>query len=438
MKPQTALRMKIVTVLLAGLATGLAGLLMYQSQTLEALPGCGGGSGCETVLSSRWSLWLGIPVSLMAMMLYTAMLVAVVLRDPGVKRPQRAAAVVMVLSAFATIAAAIWFIGVQVFAVGALCKYCLATHTAGVAASVLCLIVALPSLPKKPLTSVSVGALLLTAILIAGQVLGDPPASAAPRVQFATDTPSDHDTKPTAAPNKQDPLFADAYKKHGPAPPKPTPAAGSTNTANGPYRPTSVKPHPIKLYGGRLGLDPAEVPRIGNPDARDVLVVLFDYTCSHCRDTKKMLAKTAQKHGDSLVIFFLPAPLDSKCNRLVKRINPMHRYACDLAKISLAFWKVAPDKWEQFDRMLYTNEQILTPVRAKFVAGKLIDKKDLDRALKDPWVDQQLQRDVSLYAAAYKAAKNPTLPMLITRNGVMNGTPQHPLEVDDLIKGKRR
>ncbi len=430
--------MKIAITLLAGLAAGLAGLLMYQSQTLDPLPGCGGGSGCDTVLSSRWSLWFGIPVSLLAMMVYTAMLVAVVLRDPQAKRPQLTAALVMTLCAFAAIAAAIWFTSIQVFAIGALCKYCLATHVAGVAASVCCLIVALPSLPTKALASVSAAALLLTALLIAGQVLGDPPDAAAPLVQFASDQTAEPDPTQPTTPTAKDPLFDNAYQKPEPAKPEPT-AATHTNTAsNTPDPPAPNTPRMVKLYGGRLSLDTAQVPRIGNPDAKNVLVVLFDYTCSHCRETRKLLEKTSAKHGDNLATLFLPTPLDAKCNRIIKRRNPLHRYACELAKISLAFWKVAPDKWEQFDRTLYSDEKNLTPVRAKIAAGKLIKEKDLIRAMSDPWIDQQIQRDVSMYITTAKAAKNGALPMLITEKGVMNGTPQHPLDVDDLIRGKRR
>ncbi len=93
-------------------------------------------------------------------------------------------------------------------------------------------------------------------------------------------------------------------------------------------------------------------------------------------------------------------------------------------------------KWVEFDRMLYTNEEILTPVRAKLAAGKLISEKDLTRTLNDPWVDQQVARDVSMYITAARAAGNSSLPMLITERGIMNGTPRHAFDVDDLIRGK--
>lgn len=430
-------RAKVATVLLCGLAAGLSALLLYQSQTTDPLPGCGGGSGCDAVLSSKWSLWFGIPVSLMAMGVYTAMLAAVVARDPRMKRPQHAATAVMALCAIAAIAAALWFVSVQLFVINALCKYCLATHAAGVAASVLCLMVALPSLPVRALVSASAGALVLVGVLIAGQVLGEAPQAAAPLVQFVTDPPIEP-ALPDVLPSAPiDPLLADPFQTLAPIPPKPAPSTPAKNITGNQDTPAPGGPRLVKLYGGRLVIDTAEIPIVGNPNAPNVLAILYDYTCSHCRDTRKMLEQTKKKYGDDLVILCLPTPLNKKCNRLIKKYSSHNRYACDLAKISLAFWKIAPDKWARFDRMLYTDEEIRTPVRSKIAAGKLINEKDLTRALKDPWVDQQIARDVSIYATAARAAGRATLPIIITQYGIMNGTPRHPLDIDDLINGKQ-
>jgi uncharacterized membrane protein len=427
---------KVATVLLSGLAAALAGLLLYQSQTQEALPGCGGGSDCDSVLSSRWSVWFGVPVSLMAMGLYTAMLAAVVVRDPKLKHPQRAAEFMMALCAVAAIAAALWFFSVQWFILGALCKYCLATHTAGVAASVLCLMVAWPSLPTKTLASATGGALLLVGGLIAGQALGDPPEAPAPLVQYAADQPTQPASAEALPQVPKDPLLAGPPPKNTHTTPAPTPSTANNNTTAKPAPDTPAEPRLVELYGGRVTIDISQLPIIGNPDAPNVMVILYDYTCSHCRDTKKMLEKTIKKHGDDLAIVHLPTPLNKKCNRLIKRYNSHTRYACDLAKTSLAVWRIAPQKWVEFDRMLYSNEEILTPVRAKLAAAKLVNEKELTRAMKDPWIDQRIARDVSVYANAARAGGKSSLPMLITEHGIMNGTPRHPLDIDDLIRGK--
>lgn len=445
MNTASSQRVKVATILLAALAAGLAGLLLYQSQSSQALPGCDGGSGCDTVLSSKWSLWLGIPVSLLAMLVYTAMLAAAVARDPSVKRPQPAATATMALTAIAAIAAALWFVGVQVVAIGALCKYCIATHAVGVTAAALCLTVALPQLKQKALASTALAAFGLTTILIAGQLIGEAPERPEALVNFADDIipePEFEDPSPyiSFGPTPIDPLLGTPDDN---ALPKPeTPDAKpivSPNPATETVTPASTTgPRLVKLYGGKLEVDSTSVPIVGDPYAPKVMVILYDYTCSHCRDTRTMLERTKSKHGNNLAILCLPTPLNKRCNPMVKHNSAHNKYACDLARISLAFWKIAPDKWAEFDKQLYSNEDILTPARARIAAGRLVKDKDLAKALKDPWIDQQILRDVSMYANAAKATGNAALPMLITDQGAMNGSPKHPLDIDDLINGKRR
>ena len=41
-----------------------------------SVAGCGPESGCGDVLSSRWSSWLGVPVSLLALPLYLVLIVS--------------------------------------------------------------------------------------------------------------------------------------------------------------------------------------------------------------------------------------------------------------------------------------------------------------------------------------------------------------------------
>jgi uncharacterized membrane protein len=427
---------KVITVLLAGLAVALSALLLYKSQTLEALPGCGGGSSCETVLTSRWSSWLGIPVSLPAMGIYTAMLAAVLLRDLQVRRPQRPAEWVMTFCGVATLVSALWFIAVQFGLVGAFCIYCMATHASAAAAAVLCLLAARPMRWVKGLASASAVAVGLVAVLIVGQIMGDEPEAAAPKVQFVEDVSVDMEIdftsiEPVPLPNT---MFNDPRIDANPSTPA-TPATASTNSASS-DSPTA--PRKLAFYGGRFKVDTTTVPIIGDPQAPTVLVILYDYTCVHCRETRKTLERTKKKHGDSLAILCLPAPLDKKCNKMLRSTNPTNRYACDLAEISLAVWRAAPDKWAEFDKKLYDNEKLLTPARAKITAWELIGgEKELKRGLDDPWVDQRIALNVRIYNAVSRAAGNSLMPILITRNAVMNGAPRHPLDIDDLLEGKK-
>src|SRR6185436_20735339 len=47
-----------------------AGYLAWTSLTGNAVAGCGPDSSCDKVLHSRWAYWLGIPVSLPALLIY--------------------------------------------------------------------------------------------------------------------------------------------------------------------------------------------------------------------------------------------------------------------------------------------------------------------------------------------------------------------------------
>jgi len=422
-------RAKIVTALLAGLAVALSALLLYQSQTQDALPGCGGGSGCGAVLTSRWAYWFGIPVSLPAMLLYTTMLSAVAMRDPISKRPQRPAVFIMAICAIAAMFAAAWFISVQLLILKELCKYCLATHAVGVIASVLCLAVASAKLSNKALTQSSLSGLLLVCVLAAGQILGEPPQAPSALVQYADDLPVNPDADPltivppsnVTAP-KPESTTSPATQPAGPAPVIKPPIKQST-------------PETVSLIRGRVKVDLTDAPILGNTDAEHVLVCMFDYTCVHCRKTRGMLEKAQKKYGDSLAIVCLPVPLDRKCNYLIKRRNYANRFACDMAQISLAFWKVSPEKWAEFDRQLYSNANILTPVLAKAAAVKLIDEIALKQAMQDTKISQRIAKDVQLYRQASGVAKNSSIPILLSKSGVINGTPS-PVDLDNFIKGQ--
>src|SRR5688500_7108299 len=115
----------------AAVALALSGyLLVISVQGHRA--GCGAGHGCESVLASRWSRWLGVPVAAPALVVYAAILLA----SFRLRRPGRGG---WPLLAAATIAAgaAAWFVVLQVRAVEALCPYCLAVHACGLLIGVL-------------------------------------------------------------------------------------------------------------------------------------------------------------------------------------------------------------------------------------------------------------------------------------------------------------
>ena len=119
---------------LSALAFALSMYLSWHYLSGRSVIGCGGGSPCDQVLSSRWSSIAGVvPVSGLAAGVYLAFLVATFFIGPGTPAPDRRFAWgSLLLFAGAAAGAAIWFTVVQRWMVGAFCPYCMVTHVIGI------------------------------------------------------------------------------------------------------------------------------------------------------------------------------------------------------------------------------------------------------------------------------------------------------------------
>ena len=133
-------QVKLGVAALAGVAALLLCIIMsIHSLSGSALVGCGAGSACDSVLGGRWSMLFGIfPVSGIAAGAYLAFLLALGVllfsRDEGLKD---LASKALLLISGAIVGAAVWFIGLQVFAEGQLCKYCMTAHGLGIVCAAL-------------------------------------------------------------------------------------------------------------------------------------------------------------------------------------------------------------------------------------------------------------------------------------------------------------
>jgi uncharacterized membrane protein len=275
--------------------------------------------------------------------------------------------------AWLMVLAALWFVFLQYAAVGSWCKFCLGTHLCGVLSAGILLRQA-GSPPRRALAL----ALAVFAVLAVGQ----------------------------AAVKKQ--MFAS------------TPLAGASPP--GPAR---------NLQLGAISLDPDQLPMIGASGGTNFVICLFDYTCAHCRRLHPLL-KLAQP-GAGVAILTLPVPLDADCNPLVERTSPGNFGACDYARLGLAIWHAQPSKLAEFDDWMFDSAfpPPLPAARAK--AEDLLGKNGLDAALRDPWVARQLQTDVALYVADARATHQRTLPQLLFRDALINGTMDDAAEVTQVI-----
>ena len=192
----------------------------------------------------------------------------------------------------AIVGAAIWFFILQKWFIGQFCKYCMTTHSIGIVVTGLLWYLAHKNCPSKWNPVFAAAGLALAGCLAGFQLLTTPKV---------------------------------AYD-HG----------------------TSEASLPVLKVG--------ETPVIGNPDAPYQINLMFDYQCSHCRKIHFVAKEIVQKHPE-IAFVQVPCPLSYACNPYVA-VSGQDQFAgsCELARLALAIWATAPDKFPEYDDWLFTPE----------------------------------------------------------------------------------
>lgn len=161
--------------LLCGVALTISGYLTWVALNKSGVSGCGGSVfDCDHVLSSRWSMWFSAPVAMGAVGLYSVAIVALGFCSSNRSEAQRRFALpTFTICGITAGLSAIWFVSLQVFAIGHFCSYCLAAHGCG-------LLIATLIVWKRPLGTVRTAAFstcsaVCVSVLIGGQLMTPPP-----------------------------------------------------------------------------------------------------------------------------------------------------------------------------------------------------------------------------------------------------------------------
>lgn len=102
--------------------------------------GCGGGSDCHFIIRSPWSKVFSIPVAMFALPVHLAILISsLYLRVGLTDSVRRKGWTVLAISSLIAGLAGLWFIGVQAFALQALCPHCLLVNVAGIIGALIVL-----------------------------------------------------------------------------------------------------------------------------------------------------------------------------------------------------------------------------------------------------------------------------------------------------------
>lgn len=388
------------------LALGISLYLAYTALSSGAVAGCGAGSDCNTVLSSRWAYWFNLPVSLPAAGFYLLLLTASFLAAPA--RPpatQRRAWSAMITGAFIVLGAALWFIGLQAAILGSWCTYCLAAHFLGGTGAVLLLVAAPLQLNGPDGTSVPFGvpqrtwpALLGIAALlplVAGQFLSHPPASSLDSLEVA---------------------------------------AGETTAPATTNAPAAVRPSRIfSVHQGRFPIDLYEAPLIGSPDAPSVVVSLFDYTCEHCRKQHGQIKRVQKRLGNQVTFILLPMPLDKSCNPLLTQTPPDHANACEYTRINLAVWRAKPEVFAEYEEWFFEPERPRPVAEVLAYASRLTGRNDLEELGNDPWIADYLAKGQGIFKENWERTTRNMLPMLMIGGTLSSGSIETDLELHDIL-----
>lgn len=397
----------VARVLLLG-AIGLSSYLAWISLSGSEVAGCGPESSCHEVLNNRWAYWFGIPVSLLALPVYVGLFIATLSsqrkRGAGQRADQltaRAALVFCILIA----GAAFWFTGLQYFVIQAFCPYCLSTHLIGLVAAGIIFFkrkqfpFARFQAGSKANASVAIltpktfvtGALGI-AILSVGQILSP---YKAPAVATATD---------------------ESVRIEAPKPER-----------------------TLSLHEGEFELKLSELPLIGNADADQVIVSLFDYTCIHCRRMHHTLTDVQTRLGDKLAVVNLVSPLDAACNvtmqRLHARTPSAHINACKYAMLGLAVWHANRAASKSFEEWMFEGDRAPPLAEAYQHAAELLGgEAPLESALRDPWVARQLRTNTLIYDANQRKYNKGSMPQLIIGSKITFGNYKSEQELYDNLE----
>jgi uncharacterized membrane protein len=401
LNPASALppRVLFVIKLTSILAMLDAAYLASVSLSRGALPGCGPSSSCQELLASRWAYVLGVPVSLLASLVYGTVFVAACRLNE--RRPASELRKIWAGSigcSLLMIFAAAWFVCLQLFVMKKICPFCMTAHAcASIAAATILLRAPIRSAPAQAwkvqkavfidpglVKKIALASVAGVAVLIGAQTLHHPRTYLVKSVSA------------------------------GPVAESKTEAARL-----------------FSIYQGKFQLNLNEEPLIGLPTAPHVIVSLFDYTCPHCQTTHRYLKQVQKTFGNQLAIVNLTMPLDGKCNPAIKPTQPLHADACEYARIGLAVWRANKRVAENFDDWMFRPSSPPPLAEARRYAATLVGQDVLTRALEQDWIGSEIKRNVAIYQISYLEDRRGMLPQLIIGDVFIAGPPN---EAGDLYR----
>ena len=320
---------------------GLSGALLLQhhgdaaaTAAVAQVCGVGADSGCEAVARSPYSTVRGVPVAAIGLAFSLSVALLALLGVAGGPDTRAAAAsIALGLLALALLVAVV-LLGIQVFAIRALCKLCILTY----AVNALAFVVLLPTRRgssalrggvRYPEGRVALLGWALGSVAVLAAVVASDKALAARRSGGAASVlgaPAAAPSLPPAPPGSE----AQRYQEE----------ARVAHEEARRLQQILDDPHKLEEYfaqkaarefeqGPVANLALSGVPAKGPADAPIRVVEFSDFLCPYCRSIAGAFSAYLPNAGNRIVLYFKNYPLDQECNPAISRT--LHPGACALA-----------------------------------------------------------------------------------------------------------
>lgn len=340
---QCSFRLALLCRLLCLAGLGISGYLAWTALNSQPAIGCGGDGvvDCGHVLDSKWSKVWGIPVSVPAVSLYMTLLALLCFaRQPAPIALQRLLWTLLSLGFLLAGSAAVWFVSLQIWEIGHICPWCMATHCC----SLILAAVAMwnPIIPVVRKQQAFGSALIAVAALAMFQLNAEEPVPAGEDISFdslssaaevsgeSTDlfsgdlapftetqnsvpapleipseggspsqtpiTPLEADEPqpqasflPLLSPRRLVASYLNSILLANLLPDEQQPAGSPAISSENQTPRIPSKQFSITLKGKTFNFQTDSEPLIGAADANFIFLEMSDYTCPHCRESRHHL-----------------------------------------------------------------------------------------------------------------------------------------------------
>ncbi|MCX6117249.1 MAG: thioredoxin domain-containing protein [Proteobacteria bacterium] len=133
--------------------------------------------------------------------------------------------------------------------------------------------------------------------------------------------------------------------------------------------------------------------RLGNDDAKAVIVEFADYQCPACAEAKEVLDNLYKEMGNKILIVFKNYPLSNKCNSTVQ--SDMHPFSCDISRLARCAGQYG--KFWEYHRMAFENQRSASLEKAKEWGRNVgMTEAQMTSCLNSPDILAKIQDDVGL------------------------------------------